>query len=493
MLNNRYLKGIFTIFLIILIIQISFSQDATNDKKRTGVNKRAALIIDEYYEPDEEDLKELPLTFNMGGSLFLTSRIMFKTFQTPQSGGFEPVPADEWYADADGKIWMKMNIKDDSFVHLGFRVLFKFEENSIVPMFNIDDLYLQWKYSIGKIVFGRSVFNLKSAFIFKGPLDGLELDINVPYLDFKTFVGFTGLLGIFNPWFNPYVLSSQDTSYYEDTNLLFGYMLIKFNAEQARRMFFATDFDIHFFGQHVNPYFLMQYDLQSLFNNLDIDKDVHTFHVGINFEGRIIQNLYYKVHFSGLFGTYPSSTSGVSTPILGCALETNLRYTIAKAGYSTFLVGYALGTGNEERVGSWSSYSKDSDKGFDSEKYDGKYNNKFYYFGKFDGGYVLKPVLSNLQVISIKYFVSPVKRAGVHWTIYMGFYQTFKIWNTGPISDELSDIECPIVGSEIDVGMIVNAGPYFTLGLDFGIFIPELAYSNRDPRFRMGTSLGFTF
>ena len=133
------------------------------------------------------------------------------------------------------------------------------------------------------------------------------------------------------------------------------------------------------------------------------------------------------------------------------------------------------------------------DKGFDSEKYDGQYNNKFYYFGKFDGGFVLKPVLSNLQVISFKYIVSPIKRAGVHWTIYTGFYQTLKIWATGPISDELSDLESPIVGSEIDVGMMINAGPYFTLGVDFGVFIPELAYSNKEPRFRMGASLGFTF
>ena len=60
-------------------------------------------------------------------------------------------------------------------------------------------------------------------------------------------------------------------------------------------MFFATDFDIHLFGQHINPYFLMQYDFTSLYYNLNREFDIHTFNVGINFEGPIIENLPIKL------------------------------------------------------------------------------------------------------------------------------------------------------------------------------------------------------
>ena len=75
-------------------------------------------------------------------------------------------------------------------------------------MFDIDEFYFNWGYPIGKVVVGRTNYNLKSTLVFNGPLDGTEIDINIPYFNFKSFVGFTGLLGIFNPYFNPYMVNS---------------------------------------------------------------------------------------------------------------------------------------------------------------------------------------------------------------------------------------------------------------------------------------------
>jgi hypothetical protein len=360
-------------------------------------------------------------------------------------------------------------------------------------LFNIDELYLNWKYVIGKIVIGRTNYNFKSTLVFNGPLDGIEVDINIPYLNFKAILGYTGFLGLFNPYFNPYYITSYDNLYQEESNLLYTNMIIKFNAEQARRLFFGTDFDINFFGQHVNPYFLMQYDLNSVFYNLDTNIAVNTFHLGLNIEGRIAPNFYYKTHVSGMFGMHPSSIEGSARSLVACAFESNLRYSIPRAAYSTFIAGYAFGTGNKEGKGEWSDYPSDSEKGFWSDKYDGTVNNKYYYYGKFDGGYVLNPVLSNIHSVSLKYLVTPYNNGSNQFTLYLGLYQTFKVRRFGSISDDECDLPYYIVGSEIDTGMMLNLGSGFNFGYDFGIFIPELAYSDRTWRFKMGATIAITF
>ena len=480
-------------FLMCMISTLLYSVDNTTDKSKISV-------FDANYVPKDENLKKMPVSFNLGGSVSTTSHILFKTFQTNPDGGFEPVPNDRWFIDLEGKIWTRLSFRFDRYIHLGARALVKFERyddyykrNSIVPLFNIDEFYFNWAYPIGKVIIGRTNYNLKSAMIFNGPLDGLEVDINVPYLNFKSFFGFTGVLGLFHPWFNPYSVTSIDRSFKEDTNLIYSQMYIKLNAEQARRIFFATDFDIHFYSQHINPYFLMQIDLTSLYYNLNTSNDVNTFHVGLNVEGRIIKNLYYKLNLSGLFGTHPSSEKGVVKPIIACAFESNLRYTIPKVANSTIILSYALGTGNSEPIGEWSDYKTDRKKGFWSDKYDGSYHKKFYYYGKFDGGFVLNPILSNIHSVSIKYLVSPVQNGNFDISIYAGVYQTIKLLSSGPISDDECDLNAFLVGSEIDAGMIIKPNSYFNFSFDLGLFIPETAYSDKSLRFKAGASMGITF
>ena len=496
---NTLKNKILLLFFILFSIHNIFP-DATNDIDSTTdkTNNVPGLFIDK--EIPEEELKKLPVTFNMGGSLSTSARILFKTFQANPDGGFEPIPNDRWYGDLSGKVWTRMFITEDRYIHLGFEALLKteryndlYKRNSINALFNIDEFYFNWAYPIGKVLIGRTNYSMKSPLIFNGPLDGLELQINVPYLNFKSFLGFTGLLGFFNPWFNPYKITSIDRSYKEESNLLYSNTVIKLNAEQARRFFFATDFDIHLFGQHINPYFLLQYDLTSLYYNLNTDYDVNTFHLGINFEGRIITNLYYKLHLSGLFGTHPSSTSGEFKPIVACAVETNLRYTIPAAVSPTFIFGYAMGTGNGEPIGNWSDHPSDSSKGFWSDKYDGPSNNKYYYYGKFDGGYVLNPVLSNIHSLSFKYLITPLKRETIKLSFYNAVYQTIKLWSPGPISDDECDLNDYMVGTELDAGMLINFGLHLNLGMDFGILIPETAYSDKSPRFKMGANFCVTF
>lgn len=483
----------FRYLLIVFLLSFSFiniyglgdttSDDHTSDRLEEG---------EDFFEQSdfpEDKLKRSPVIFNMGGQVILKSRLLMgrnsQYFQLINGGlgGFEPLPNNKWDAETGANMWGRLTFTDDRYLHFKVSGLFRYSREGIVPLFNVDELYLNWRYPLGKVRLGRTNYNLRAATVFNGPLDGVQINIDVPFLNFKSFVGYSGLLGLFNPYFNPYKVSAYDRSYVEQTDLASSVMVVQVNSTQSRRIFFAMDFDINFFGQHVNPYFLLQYDVSSVpvagFNNNDYT--VNTVHLGLNLEGRIAPGFYYQAHLSGLFGANQVVSSLVSTPIIACALQTKLRYTIPKSKGSTFVLGYALGTDNGEKRGSfW------SDTGLTNI-------NKYYYYGKFDGGFVLSPVLSNIHSLSFKFMVTPVNSVKGKLTIAAAFFQTFKINSAAPISDEQSNQDSYVVGSEIDLNFLITVKKLFTIGIDAGLFIPETAYSDMTPRIRMGASLAVSF
>jgi hypothetical protein len=525
--------GFKTFFITILILAmpglILQAQDSSEELSEYKANK--STIIDRNYVPPV-NLKKQPLVFSAGGLVQLKSRIKFSSFAVNTAGssiGLVPVPDGDWIAYEDNAIWMRMTFTKESFLHIGIRGLIKAERYdnevftvsqpsldavSLVPMFTVDSIYLHWKYPKGRVILGRTNYHLRSTHIFNGPLDGLQIDINAPFLNFKAFAGYTGLIGIFNPWFNPYAITSFDRFYQEKTNLLKPVMILDFNANQARRIFFGADFDIHFTGRHFNPYFLMQYDMSALFNSQNNEHDVTTFHVGLNLDGKIIQNLYYKVDLSGLFGYHPGKNIA-QVPIVACSLVSSLRYSIAVKTVPTFQIGYSLGTGNSEDseysiAGSdflaGSKYGVKSigstlinrtQNGFWADEYGsaGDTQNKFYYYGTFDGGFVLEPVLSNIHSLSFRFSITPVNGNKFSMTYYAAFYQTFKMFPTGPISDDNAALANAIVGSEINTGLMLKAGGIFFFGFDLGVLFRLTAYPaalQAQPLFKAGAVAGFT-
>lgn len=476
------LRNLFFIFLLLF----SFINIYAHDVDHTSDE------VDDFFEQSEfpeDKLKKAPMLFNMGGAIILKSRILMgqnsQYFQLINggAGGFQPLPNNKWDAETGANLWGRLTFTDDRYFHFKVSGLFRYSNSGIVPLFNVDELYLNWRYPLGNVKLGRTNYNLMASTVFNGPLDAIQINIDVPYLNFKSFVGYCGLLGLFNPYFNPYKISAYDRSYVEQTNLVNSVMVVQINSTQARRIFFAMDFDINFFGQHVNPYFLLQYDISSIpttgFNNSDYT--VNTVHLGLNLEGRIAKNFYYQAHLSGMFGANQQVSTLAATPIIACALQTKLRYTAPKAKHSTFVLGYALGTDTATKTGSfW------NDSGLTN-------SNKFYYYGKFDGGFVLSPVLSNIHSISFKYMITPVDNIKGKLTIAAAFYQTLKINPAAPISDEQATVNSYVVGSEVDLSFLITIKRAVTLGIDSGLFIPETAYTDTTPRLRMGASLAVTF
>jgi hypothetical protein len=492
-LIRRDLMKQLLLILFILTAQLTFSLDNTSDKKSDASDdfyshKDVSAIINKDYSPDENP-KSPVLLFNMGGYISAKSRLYsiyngtnYYFRMTPYF--FEPVPNDRWLVNAEAKLWGRFSFVNNNFLQFGAIGLMNFT-NKIIPYFNIDELFLNWKYPLGKVVIGRTNYSMSSPVIFSGPLDGVELDINVPSLNFKTFMGYSGVLGIFNPYFNPYSISEYDRSYVEESNLLLTKMIIKANSPQSRRLFFTTDFDFYFAGQHLDPYFLMQYDVSALAGNSGYT--ISTFHVGSKLEGRIYENLYYMVNIAGMFGSSALATdSTVAKMIVACGFFSQLRYTITQAYNSTFFLNYAFGTGNNDSASFWS----------DSTGMNKETVNKFYYYGKFDGGFVLNPVLANLQIISFKYMISPVSNVNFRFSYYLSCYQALKLYPSAAICDPDAMMNDYIVSTEIDTGALFNFGTIVTLGFDFGILLPETAYPQNlqgIPRMKGGITLSINF
>ncbi|HNZ26613.1 MAG TPA: hypothetical protein PLG34_04670 [Spirochaetota bacterium] len=468
----------FLAFATIILAVFSYGIDNSGDYNAMKVKN----IFDEDYKI-VENLRKHTVIFDAGGELTSRSRVAFgknlSFFEiVPNNGGFKPVPDNMWIANFEGEFWGRITFFKESYLHFRLRGLFKFEKESIVPMFNVEELYIKWRYPIGSVVIGRTYFSLKSALIFSGPLDALELNIEVPFLNFKTFIGYTGLLGLFHPWFNPYGISEFDRTFVENTNLLTPKFNMAVNEIQARRVFIATDFDINVAAQHINPYLLGQIDVSSApidkYNN---NKNaISTFHMGLNLEGRIIENFYYAAHISGMFGASQDIAHSTVDTLMSFAFTSQLRYTFVNGKYSTFILSYSFGYGD-----------KDSSIAFWSDDYN-QTSNKFYYYGKFDGGFVLSPILSNIHSVSLKYLVTPVDNLIAKFTIYLAGYQTFKFFPSGEVSDPDFKGASYLVGAEADFGFIVNVAPSFTLSVDSGIFFPENT-SEFNPRIKLGASI----
>jgi hypothetical protein len=471
---------------------VSFSQEISSPDENitdSTSDRRTLNVTDESFVPNDKHSKYK--VYGMGGGFISArGRIMLgednQYASTNEAGLPRLFPADGYNIALETKLWAALMFKEESMLRAGGSVMFRYNDGRLYPIFHIDELYFKWRYPMGDIIIGRNICSTFDPMLFGGPLDGIQLNLNVPFLNFRSFMGYTGFLGLFHPYNNPYTITQYDRTYHEDSNLALlepEYNFI-FNAEQAMRFFFCTDFDIYLAGIHINPYFLMQIDMSEMRlddrpNNINT---INTFHLGLNNEGRIIDTLYYKINIVGMFGFNKDIPTGEINRLLSCAFTSQLRYTFTKAGHSTLMLGYAFGLGNQ--------ISDEDTNAFWADNYH-RESNKFYYYGRFDGGYVLNPILSNIHSISFRYQVTPVDKDRVKLSLYAGIYQTFKFWSDAAISFKGFESDNAVVGTEFDFGLNVNCMPVFTFGLDFGVLIPENGVLTM-PIFRGGMSFVWT-
>lgn len=445
-----------------------------------GITPEEELLLQQIVEKTEFDidnLKRQEVVFNFGTNIATRNQFYMgengEYFNLNGQYALELAPKDLWSSLNSITLWGSMVFEEGNFIKLALDATMLLHYDSIIPVFNISELYLSWKYPLGHIHIGRKTYALNSQLNFTGLLDGLSIEINAPVLTFKSFIGFSGFTGIFHPWYNSFNISEYDNSYEEKTNLKDLFMVIQLNGEQSRRFFLSTDFDISYLFFTFNPYFLMQLDVSNLalpnFNNTDYT--INTFTIGLLTKIRIWSPLYLFLDITGVFGAIQDLHNEINTPISSFAFNAELRYTFTATSNTAFSLTYGLGSGTEnEKLPAHTLQTSAAT------------SNRFIYFGEFQGGFVLDPLLYNIHSIGAKFLTNINKKVA----FYAHYYQTLKMFPESPISEANASGNSYLVSSEIDSGLAIAFNENVHLSLDAGLLIPLEAFIDKTFRFKTG-------
>ncbi|MEE1291437.1 MAG: hypothetical protein UHW86_10465 [Spirochaetota bacterium] len=449
-----------------------------------------------------DKLKRSSVIFDFGGSLLSQTELPVKNSKM-----------EHWKSENNIFLWGNITFPLNIQLHASLQFQLFFANQNIVPSININRLFLTWENNLLSIKAGRDVYKSYSSLAFNGTLDAVECRVFLPYVNVHCLTGYSGLTGIFHPDYNDFNISTWDNSY--DNPKLEDYTIGNFwenvfinpvNQAQSQRFFLLAEADIYYSFFHIQPYFITQLDFSKFYkkditsdklNDANNDLLINTFSFGTKGNFRLAKSLYLFCDISGVFGylhdvkeldtiqkfneDFFDSSSANKYPITSMGLHSELSYNFGVNNNFVFSGGYALGLGNYNE-----STSKDF---FDYIPVNQNNSSQFFYYGDFNGGYVLDPVLANIQSFSAK-----LKAKFSPW-LYAYFYafQTLKLFSNSPISDENAVNNELFVGTELDIGILFNIATNTFLGIDSGLFIPEAAYRNHIPQIKIGATLDVTF
>ncbi len=478
-------------YIVLLFCSFSlFAQNSSID----------SLFKQNQFQNDE--LKRSTVVFDFGGSLLSQTELPVKNNKM-----------EHWKSENNIFLWANVTFPLNIQLHASLQFQLFFANQNIVPSININRLFLAWENNLISIKAGRDVYKSYSDIAFNGTLDAVECRVFLPYVNIHCLTGYSGLTGIFHPDYNDFNISSWDNSY--DNPKLEDYTIGNFwenvfinpvNQIQSQRFFLLTEADIYYTFFHIQPYFIAQLDFSKFYkkditsdklNNANNNLLVNTFSFGTKGNFRLAKSLYLFCDISGVFGylhdvneldtiqkftdDFFDLSSANKYAITSMGLHSEISYNFGVNNNFVFSGGYALGLGN---------YNENSSKDFfDYIPVNQNNSSQFFYFGDFNGGYVLDPILANIQSFSAK-----LKAKFSPW-FYTYFYafQTLKLFPKSPISDENAVNNELFVGTELDVGVLFNIATNTFLGIDSGLFFPEAAYKNHIPQFKIGATLDITF
>lgn len=482
---KKYIK-----YILLLCSFSLFAQDDSVD----------SLFDQHQFQNDK--LKRSPVIFDFGGSILSQNELPVKNGEI-----------ENWESKNNIFLWGNITFPQNIELHASLQFQLFFANQNIVPSININRLFFSWENNLVSIKAGRDIYKSFSSLAFNGTLDAVECTLYLPYVNIHCFTGYSGLTGIFHPNYNDFNITAWDNSYsnprledYTIGNFWENVFVNPVNQMQSKRFFLLTEADIYYSFFHIQPYFITQLDF-SKFYKKDYSKDnlndanndllINTFSFGTKGNFRLAKSLYLFCDISGVFGylhdvkeldtlekfndDFLDFSSTNKFPITSMGFHSELSYYFGNNNNFIFSGGYAMGLGNYDET-----TSKDF---YDYIPVNQNNSSQFFYYGDFNGGYVLDPVLSNIQSFSAK-----LKAKFSPW-IYAYFYafQTLKLFPNSPISDKNAVNNEIFVGTELDIGILFNIATNTFFGIDSGLYIPEAAYDNHIPQLKIGATLDITF
>lgn len=312
-----------------------------------------------------------------------------------------------------------------------------------------------------RLIAGRKNFSVGSGTVLNGRGDGAEFDATYRYFDIQIFSFYSGFIKKDS---NPYGLSSRDLS------------------DGAKRLFCGGSFSFSYINNTLYAFGVYQKDKGKEYAGVKTLYDSQYYGAGI--KGSPFDFMDYSVE--GIAEGGKSYTAGGSKKNISAyaAVATMNAYFDAGSKPSLFLQ-YAFGSGDMDRQDGTSvpnGNSRGSDKNFLS-------------FGTYNGGYALRPRLSNIHVFRIGGGIVPF--ASYQSPRFSRMYLNFRVnyylkdKKEAPVNDGEATLAEKNIGQGLDLSLRWKVFSDLSFFAQYGVFVPGTAYS-ADERTRqsvMGGSL----
>ncbi|HPS57888.1 MAG TPA: alginate export family protein [Spirochaetota bacterium] len=358
----------------------------------------------------------------------------------------------------NARLWAKTYLWSDSFLYVRVKdsylgVISAADAYSSVEsdnLFDLDLAYLDARSSAGAVKFamGRKYFTMGTGLVLDGRGDGAELSYNGSIFSMDLLGMYTGLLLKDN---NPYGFSDRDT------------------ADGAKRVFAGGKASIYYENQEFYLLGLAEIDLSDQDDTQKTKYDAQYYGAGLN--GVFLEGFAYYAEFVYEMGK-GYATGNKETDIKAFAINSGLDWYLPVALNPVLMLQYAFATGDENR----SNYTTSNMQGSDTE------DSGFMYFGTFNGGYALKPVLGNMHVISAGASCAPFagsSSARLKKMSLMAKYSYYmKDVTTAGVNEGDGGLDEAFLGQGVDASLRWEIYYDLSFYINYGVFFPGSAYDS---------------
>jgi hypothetical protein len=314
----------------------------------------------------------------------------------------------------------------------------------------LDAGYLSWTTDNKTLQLsaGRKLYNLGTGIALSDTGDGGEIGLYSRLININAFGMYTGYL---DKDTNPYNLSSKDIN------------------DGAKRMFAGGTISKSIANQQI--YLLGLYQKDQGDNDSDTIKTTYnSLYYGAGLEGTFLSAQYYAEYIIESGKSYLSGTDQ-EKDIKASAGNFGLNYYFDATLSPALLFSYSFGSGDKDRTSTIdpSGNTKGDDEGF-------------LYFGKFVGGFALRPKLSNIHIYRAGFSINPVSYLNNRQLNRMSLIVKYSYYKKdvadGAISDTTAVVQKAYIGDAIDVSLRWKIFYDFSVFTNYGLFRPGDAYTS---------------
>ncbi len=358
----------------------------------------------------------------------------------------------------NARLWAKTYLWNNSFLYVRVKnsflgVISAADAYSSVDsdnLFDLDLAYLDTRSSAGAVKFamGRRYFSVGTGLVLDDRGDGAEFSLSGGMFSLNLMGMYTGLLLKDN---NPYGFSDRDT------------------ADGARRVFTGGTASFYYGNQELYLLGIAEIDLSEQDDTQKTKYDAQYYGLGVN--GVFLEDVAYYAEF--IYETGKGYAPGnQQTDISAYAFNSGIDWYIPVSLKPVLMLQYAFGSGDENR----SNYTTSNMQGTDTE------DSGFIYFGSFNGGYALRPVLGNMHVIRAGASFAPLAgatSARLQKMSLMAKYSCYiKDVTTSGVNEGDGGEDAAFLGQGIDASLRWEIYCDLSFYINYGVFFPGSAYTS---------------